>query len=261
MSDNDDRVWFVKPANKDKPQGPYTHKDVEDLLQEGVLRPDDLCCQRGMQAWVPLSRAVVQDTSAADLLHPADRGTAFGRHIRLLAKILVVLFVVGGGYIAFKKGLVTRAITILKSGEEERAEETDPALAGLTGTDRKLKSEVMGLCKKASAATESEDFANALDYWQQVIDKGGANIHCAQEVAMAKQWQHWINLTENPDQRFSIVGSMGGAKVLLMIEDARDGTQHRVSPGESFLGFQLDSYNETGKSATISGGGKTYTIR
>jgi len=271
MTTEMERVWFVKVAGQEKPQGPYTWKEIQDRLAQGGLRPDALCFKQGMTEWIPVAKAIAlsRHTSPVDV-RPRPVVRRRPRSRVPIVKLVVVLVVVGvGGFFA-----VTHRAEILAflkdQAESVRTDESTagpgPADGSSAGSENGAPEEspeldVKALCERASSAVARGDLDRASGLWEEVLARSEGKASLEEEAALAERTLHWIDLTQNPDRRFVIMGALVGVKTVVMLKDLRDGADFRVQQGESFAGFRLDSYDAEQGTAQISFGRQRYTIR
>jgi hypothetical protein len=94
-----------------------------------------------------------------------------------------------------------------------------------------------------------------------VITDGSRESSAAPFLASAQDILRWIDLAENPDQRFVIWGKMrSGDGILLEVRDQLYDRSDYVTVGSYMDGYLVESVASDLRSAAISGRGKRVTI-
>ena len=169
------------------------------------------------------------------------------------------------GYYVFEKpGYVPPRVSQPRTPSRPRRLEPPvppPKAEELTEDQKKLRTDVEALSKKALEAIEKDDLTTARETCAEALEKCGDDQAVKDQAAFINGMVAWLDLTEDPSARFVVGAAMGaGDETMLRIFDVRDGGDFTVKPGQEFAGFRLDSYSSATKKATISAEERKYTI-
>jgi len=143
------------------------------------------------------------------------------------------------------------------SGKPKPEAEASPEEERLARLDQDLETRLY----QAYQAFEEGRYFEARRLCNSVVTDGSREPSAARFLASARDMLHWLDLAENPDQRFAIWGNMRtGDGMLLEVRDRLYDQSNYVKVGSYMDGYLVESVSSNLRSATITGRGKRVTI-